>query len=542
MRVRISLALLVALGLLLSATAPAPAGAAYQQTSIDMGDTAWANSPEFDWDTDGRTVVWRDTPDGSSEHPGAIHAARLNGGERIVVAGGSQYDPGIRARVFPRVSGDTVAWVEYSSDSSWIVVHNIPSGEQSVIGSHGWPFPTIDLEGDWIVWIGFSDDMAFVQARNLAVMGETLTLAQQPHVTCPHGCPPPLSDAQVSGGHVVWRERFSGEGVPQVSRLVRYDLATGETTVVSETDTGLFDVGGDVVAAVSADWRTLNAYDLVTGELSVLTHEDSSGLGNPITDGRFVFWQDTSGEIFGHDLVTGAALAFPPGMELLFTPERGVNGLIMAAVGNQVRVVPATELVEGRAWRSFTETGHSLGFDFLRRWEASGGLMTFGYPLSDVIPEHAMGLPAQYFERQRFEYQLQHIGSPYEVELGRLGDEVLLSQGRHWLTFPRASSDALYYFDVTGHAIDPRFWDYWSSRGLELGDPGVSLRESVALFGYPISEPALETNADGDTVLTQWFERAAFEWHPDNPDPWKVLLRRLGAEVLATAEQMEASQ
>jgi hypothetical protein len=69
--------------------------------------------------------------------------------------------------------------------------------------------------------------------------------------------------------------------------------------------------------------------------------------------------------------------------------------------------------------------------------------------------------------------------------------------------------------------------------GLDLGDPGVSFRESLALFGYPLSEPMMETNGDGDTVLTQYFERAVFEWHPDNPIEWQVLLRRLGAEEVA---------
>lgn len=41
----------------------------------------------------------------------------------------------------------------------------------------------------------------------------------------------------------------------------------------------------------------------------------------------------------------------------------------------------------------------------------------------------------------------------------------------------------------------------------------------------------METNASGDTVLTQWFERARFEWHPNNPDQFKVLLGLLGAGV-----------
>ena len=82
------------------------------------------------------------------------------------------------------------------------------------------------------------------------------------------------------------------------------------------------------------------------------------------------------------------------------------------------------------------------------------------------------------------------------------------------------------HFAATGQAIAPVFWAYWSSHGLELGDRGVSEREALALFGYPISQAQLETNADGDLVLTQWFERARFEYHVGKG----VLLGRLGAE------------
>jgi hypothetical protein len=81
---------------------------------------------------------------------------------------------------------------------------------------------------------------------------------------------------------------------------------------------------------------------------------------------------------------------------------------------------------------------------------------------------------------------------------------------------------------ATGQAIAPEFWEYWSGHGLDLGDDGVSFRESLALFGYPISGAQTETNANGDTVLTQWFERARFEYHDG-----QVLLGMLGAETLA---------
>ena len=33
-------------------------------------------------------------------------------------------------------------------------------------------------------------------------------------------------------------------------------------------------------------------------------------------------------------------------------------------------------------------------------------------------------------------------------------------------------------------------------------------------------------------LVTQYFERAVFEYHPNNPEPYTVLLRRLGADDL----------
>ena len=86
----------------------------------------------------------------------------------------------------------------------------------------------------------------------------------------------------------------------------------------------------------------------------------------------------------------------------------------------------------------------------------------------------------------------------------------------------------------TGHAIahEP-FWRYWSSHGLEFdGPPGSAEAESLALFGLPLSEPALETNAAGDTVLTQWFERVRLEDHGVKG----VLLGLLGREVRETPQ------
>jgi hypothetical protein len=141
---------------------------------------------------------------------------------------------------------------------------------------------------------------------------------------------------------------------------------------------------------------------------------------------------------------------------------------------------------------------------------------------------------SQWLERARFELHTEN-SAPYNVLLGRLGVEALQDQARDWQTFATADASTAHYFATTSHAIayEP-FWSYWSSHGLEFdGVKGTSMAESLALFGYPVSEPQMETNANGDTVLTQWFERARFEYHPDAPAAYRVLLGRLGAELQA---------
>ena len=72
----------------------------------------------------------------------------------------------------------------------------------------------------------------------------------------------------------------------------------------------------------------------------------------------------------------------------------------------------------------------------------------------------------------------------------------------------------------------------WSASGLDLGDPGVSTAESLALFGLPLTGEFEATLEDGTTHVVQWFERARFELHSENAPPYNVLLTRLGvAEV-----------
>ncbi len=60
-------------------------------------------------------------------------------------------------------------------------------------------------------------------------------------------------------------------------------------------------------------------------------------------------------------------------------------------------------------------------------------------------------------------------------------------------------------FPETGHTVQGRFLNYWNTRG------------GPAQQGYPISEELQEQNGtDGKTYAVQYFQRAVFEYHPEN--------------------------
>jgi hypothetical protein len=75
------------------------------------------------------------------------------------------------------------------------------------------------------------------------------------------------------------------------------------------------------------------------------------------------------------------------------------------------------------------ETGHSLGGVFLQYWQSTGGLAVYGYPISEevveVSPTDGKEYLVQYFERNRFELHPEAAGTPFEVQLGLLGANLL---------------------------------------------------------------------------------------------------------------------
>ena len=193
--------------------------------------------------------------------------------------------------------------------------------------------------------------------------------------------------------------------------------------------------------------------------------------------------------------------------------------------------------------RCFPETGQCLSGRFRSYWEQNGGLAVFGFPITPaeqaVNREDGRSYLTQWFERARFELHPEN-SAPYDVLLGRLGDDLLRRNGVEWHALPRpvGPNPGCRWFAQTGHQVCDQvagvgFKTYWEGHGLQ--DPQLDgYGRSLALFGLPLSEAAVEISpTNGKPYLTQWFERARFEWHPDEPDPYRVLLGLLGNEAHA---------
>jgi uncharacterized protein YkwD len=172
--------------------------------------------------------------------------------------------------------------------------------------------------------------------------------------------------------------------------------------------------------------------------------------------------------------------------------------------------------------RFFAETGHNVKGLFLRYWNDHGGLAQQGYPLTEefqeLSPLDGKTYTVQYFERTIFEHHPEHAGSPYEVLLAQLGTYELRARYPAGPPPGTPNPDNPRFFPETGHTIGGAFRLYWEQHG------------GLAQQGYPITGEFQEQSAlDGRTYTVQYFERAIFEYHPENAGtPFEVLLTQLG--------------
>jgi pimeloyl-ACP methyl ester carboxylesterase len=214
--------------------------------------------------------------------------------------------------------------------------------------------------------------------------------------------------------------------------------------------------------------------------------------------------------------------------EDLASSQRFVPGLLTTTLGwlldhitiatpGRVRAL----LVPGPGSQTFPETGKTVQGVFLQYWQAHGGLAQQGFPISDVLTEtsdlNGKQYEVQYFERSVFEYHPENQ-TPYDVLLSQLGTFQYKQKYPNGAASQQpATGQGSVLFPETGKHVGGLFLKYWQAHG------------GLAQQGFPISEEFQErSDLDGKTYKVQYFERAVFEYHPENQAPYDVLLSQLG--------------
>jgi hypothetical protein len=72
------------------------------------------------------------------------------------------------------------------------------------------------------------------------------------------------------------------------------------------------------------------------------------------------------------------------------------------------------------------------------------------------------------------------------------------------------------YFPETGHTLRTPFLEFFKSTG------------GLARYGYPITDDFVDSQT---RLMGQYFQKARLEWHPANPDPYKIQLGLLAEEL-----------
>jgi TolB protein len=177
--------------------------------------------------------------------------------------------------------------------------------------------------------------------------------------------------------------------------------------------------------------------------------------------------------------------------------------------------------IPGSGSRTFAETNMTVTGIFLDYWDQHGGLPQQGYPISGLLSERSeldgKTYTVQYFERAVFEHHPDNR-PPFDVLLSQLGTF------RYKEKYPNGASNqrpnatpGSLLIPETGKRLGGRFLQYWREHG------------GLAQQGYPISNEFAEvSDLDGRSYTVQYFERAVFELHPENPPPFDVLLSQLG--------------
>ena len=166
--------------------------------------------------------------------------------------------------------------------------------------------------------------------------------------------------------------------------------------------------------------------------------------------------------------------------------------------------------------RFFPETGHWINGIFLGKYINSlDPSEIYGKPITEVFVDKNSGSQVQYFEKSRFEADINEFGEEF-VNITKLGS---------YFYHPGPSLEppaisGCKYFQGSEYPVCYDFLAYFEKYG------------AIEQFGVPIS--GFETH---DGWIVQYFENSRFEWRPDLEENGMVYVSNLGYDYFFAIEE-----
>lgn len=212
---------------------------------------------------------------------------------------------------------------------------------------------------------------------------------------------------------------------------VKYLSLLGALALLLSIGATLFANASTATAATNIEYFPQTGFTLSGKFLDYWNaHGGLPVFGYPITSARLER-DPSTGEIFLSQWFERNRFEYHP--ELAGTPYEVEMGLLGREVTqgreNETPFKPTSSSAVAVPHTYFSETQHNVLPVFMNYWNAHGGLSQFGYPISESFqeknPSDGKTYMVQYFERARFEYHPEFANTPYLVELGLLGNQLV---------------------------------------------------------------------------------------------------------------------
>ena len=181
-----------------------------------------------------------------------------------------------------------------------------------------------------------------------------------------------------------------------------------------------------------------------------------------------------------------------------------------------ILVTQTSSLAQDNPSRLFPETGHWVEGKILEAYEDNPNAeWVYGWPISQKFQVSNTGdaqeLWYQYFERARFEYRPNNP-EDLQITISPLGAYLHDVAPPAKIITELAGLSSCQYFSQSSHQICYAFLEFFNTYG------------GISQFGYPVSEVEIR---DGRKV--QYFQKARFEWYPENSHGDRVVLSNIGS-------------